>query len=246
MGPKLAGEPVQLRGSPVCLSTFLPGVKELDGTVTASVRVDRLAKEARLFGTLTQSYKEPARLRIHLPRDTPPGRYEGIVEFGDQRQPVVLDVEASVRLAMHPSLLRLQGQPGEKIRVQLAVANLGNAAAHIRPAHAFGLYEIDGAERAIGRTFASGSKTGQGRADRLVHELAKGHGGLMRVKIDSGGGLLEPGESRGLQASFALPEDLERGRGYSGLWPLHNLRFHVEVTESGETSAKERNHERAD
>ena len=99
--------------------------------------------------------------------------------------------------------------------------------------NAVGLFDVEGAERAIGRTFRGTDADGGRILERLAEELAEGYGGLARVTLDAGAGHLGPGEARELAVTFHLPDELRPGRAYEGAWtlPTVNYMIRVEVAE---------------
>ena len=110
----------------------------------------------------------------------------------------------------------------------ILVANLGNTDCVVREVNAVGLFDVEGAERAIGRTFRSSEEEGR-ILERLAEELAGGYGGLARVTVGAGAGDLGPGESRELAVTFDLPDGLRPGRAYEGAWALADVNYMVRV-----------------
>jgi hypothetical protein len=178
-----------------------------------------------------------SRLHMSISRSTQPGTYKASAEMAGKRYPVEIHVEPCVHLSLSPRQLILNGHAGEQLRVELTLANSGNVSCEIGRAHAFGLYDIHGAERGIGAAFRKSESTGQSPMERvvqLVEELAKGHGGLVRVQMDQGAGLIAAGEVRPLRLSLHLPAGLEAGHTYTGILPLENLRYYVKIRATGE------------
>ena len=68
----------------------------------------------------------------------------------------------------------------------------------------------------------------------LADELASSHGGPVRVRVDEGAGVLEPGASRGIKVSFEFHGELVAGRGYFGYWDVGGTvcTVRVEVVQS--------------
>ena len=122
----------------------------------------------------------------------------------------------------------------------ILVANLGNADCVIPEVNAVGLFDVEGAERAIGRTFRSADAEGGRILERLAEELEHGYGGLARLTVDAGAGELGPGAAQELALTFHLPDGLRPGRVYEGAWalPAVNYMVRVEVAE-GKPTRKE-------
>lgn len=181
-----------------------------------------------------------ALLRFALPDSTPPGTYEGAVQVGKERYPVVVDVEAYPQLLLSPPQLLLQAEPGVELEAHLSLLNVGNVPCDVGRSQTFGLFDVHGAERSIGAALRNRSAKGERRLDRFAEELATSHGGLVRVAVREGSGTLPPGELRELKLTLRLPDGLEPGRTYSGTWPLHNLRYYVRIEVPGKArTAKE-------
>jgi hypothetical protein len=170
-----------------------------------------------------------ALMRVDLPRDTPPGTYEGSVQVGDEERRIVVDVEPEVFLRLFPETLSLTVEPGADVEVTLTLVNIGNAPADIRGASMFGVFEVGGAERAIASSFIGTVPKGERRLDRFADAVADSHGGMIRVKVLGGSGEIAPGDIKELRLRLSIPDRIERGRTYSGLWALFNLGYPVQV-----------------
>jgi hypothetical protein len=173
-------------------------------------------------------------VRLTLPRHTPPGAYEGIVDTAEGERPVRIEVEPEIELDIVPGQLLLTGAPGERVGTELTLSNLGNVTVEIRRAYQLGLYAIGGLERAIRRAFAEPGEA-QG-ANRVFDHMADEHGGLVRIEIGEGAGELEPGMVRDLSVTFRIPDGIDPARIYAGTWALYDLRYYVQVMPSRATS----------
>ena len=172
-------------------------------------------------------------LQLRLPPRTPPGRYEAAIDVDGTKRPVVVEVEPEIELQIVPDQLTLRAAAGGHVPVNLTFVNAGNVAVEIRRAYAFGIFASGGLERALHRMYADERPEGVGRLDYLFDKLADEHGGLVRVDIGAGSGQLGPGEAREVRATFRLPEQLTRGRTYTGTWPLHDVRYYVRLVIPG-------------
>jgi hypothetical protein len=142
---------------------------------------------------------------------------------------VTVEVEPDAELELEPGQLELTGAPGERVEVVLSVGNLGNVPVDIRHGYAFGVFAIGGLERALQRTFSAEPDAERGRADQLLDHVAEEHGGLVRVEIGDGAGMLAPGEFRDLTVHFRIPDAIDPARTYAGTWPFHDLRYYVRL-----------------
>lgn len=221
-----AETPLRFRGTPRRLAGLLAVPDDADD---AEVDVEGLAVESITVRPLGDpGAPDRAWVQVALPRSTPPGEYRGTIRVGGREEKVILDVEARMRLRLSPRRQVLRGRPGERVGASILVVNLGNAGCALREVNAIGLFDVEGAERAVGRTFRSGVE-GARIVDRLAEELAAGYGGLARVTIDRGAGELGPGEARELEVTMHLPDALRPGRVYEGAWGLENVNYVIRV-----------------
>jgi hypothetical protein len=233
---------LHFRGTPGSLSAVAPAERELPKRLGVQVLVDRAerwkgageltARATRIEGEMTWQLTLPAR--------TPPGTYEATAVVDGEELPIVIDVEPEVELQASPDQLVLSGAPGEHVERQLTIANAGNVVVELRKAYAFGIFASGGLERSLHRVYTEDRPEGVRRIDRLADLLAEEHGGIVRVSVTEGSGDLEPGESRAVDLSFHLPPDLRSGRSYTGVLPVHDLRYHVRIEVTGRSDAPPR------
>jgi hypothetical protein len=177
-------------------------------------------------------------LRLHLPRTTPPGAYEGRMVVGDREQTVQITVEPDVFFRIMPERLIFTAKAEEPVTFDLVFANLGNVAIDIADVYAFGVFDVGGTERAIGRmmlvksdgSVKSADQETPRRIDVLADAIADEHGGLVRVKVNRGAGTLAPGATRDVAITLRAPERLRSGHTYWGTWPIYNNRYYVKIT----------------
>ncbi len=173
------------------------------------------------------------RLWFPLPPHTAPGTYEGNARIGSTDYPITVEVEAQENLVLSPSQLNVVANPGEQITAHFSLANAGNVACEMGSAHLVGLYDVEGMERAIGATFREPEAEGKDKAARLMDHLANEHGGVIRIHIEQGEGLIAPGEVRELVARLRFPDTMKPGRSYTGSWVMHNLVCQIHATGHG-------------
>ena len=249
------GEPLRFRGTPGDLTAAVPDPEfptrrfpvrlALEQSEAWRGRAPLAARAFRVEGDMV--------LQMSLPARTPPGTYEGTIEVDGEERGVVIEVDPEVELQLVPDQLTLHGAPGERITAELTLANAGNVAVEIRSTYAVGLFATGGVERALHRVYMeaardtpddeTGAKGPEDRpVDRLFGHLAQEHGGLLRASVDEGAGTIDPGETRSLRLTFAIPERLARGRTYTGTWALHDLRYYIRlvVSDSSEHGEGER------
>jgi hypothetical protein len=176
-----------------------------------------------------------SRLHLSFSEATPPGTYKGSAEMAGKSFPVEIHVEPYIHLTLSPRQLVLDGYSGQKQQVDLTLGNSGNVPCEVGSTYVFGLYDVDGAERGIAAAFRQSEVTGEKRLERMMEELAEGHGGLVRVQVEEGQGPIAPGEVRPLRLHLHLPAGLKGGHTYTGTLALENLQYYVKVRAAAET-----------
>ena len=127
-----------------------------------------------------------ARLWFSLPSYTPPGSYGGRAKIGASDFRVAVTVDANENLILSPPELKIIAGPSEKIPLYLTLANAGNVVCDIRNTHAFGLFDVEGAERAVGAALRDSDAKGREKIDRLMDNFADEHAGFVRVLLEEG------------------------------------------------------------
>jgi hypothetical protein len=223
-------QPLRFRGAPIGMEAFAPteSVSVPDGA-GATLRLPSVAELEPLPLEASPLVGGTSYVRLSLPQTTPPGTYDGTMRLGETEVPVVAEVEPYPSLQLAPTQLQLEAEPGAQVEAHVTAFNDGNVSLEIGATHALGLFDVVGAERGIRAAFTADTEKGQRRLDRLVDELAESDGGLVRLQVTEGAGVLEPAELHQLRLVFRLSEDLEPGHTYSGTWALHNLRYYVRV-----------------
>jgi hypothetical protein len=225
--------PLRIRGTPHRLTAIVPELRAAGGAAVEVSLPAVASVQAMVLGT--------GELRLGLPRDTPPGVYEGMLRISDREQRVSVEVEPRARLRLFPKGLRISGRPRERVAAELTLVNEGNTTADIHTAYAFWLLHEDGADRVLGRLLEMKGKAGTGdqRLERLFDAVDEQYGGNVRVKVEDGAGELAPGASRELHVQFVLPTQLQAGQTYIGMWHLYNLHWALQVTVTGEAREEE-------
>jgi hypothetical protein len=227
--------PIRFRGSP----RNIEGLAYLtpQQTLAASLWIDLDLPETERQGLALQTETlsaSVAKLRFSLPESVPPGVYQGKVQIEAESRPITVEVDPHPFLTISPSQLSLQVTPDSQVPVVLTLLNTGNVPCEITKVYAFGIFDVTGADRAIGAAIVGGSEEkGRGRLDRFMDEAANNHGGLVLVSLEAGDGRLEPGELRDIKATLRFSNLLKPGRNYWGTWPMINLRYYVRVNVLG-------------
>lgn len=168
------------------------------------------------------------RVRLVLAASTPPGSYEATVHTPGGDISGVALVQERQYLTLTPSLLRIAVPPSGEAEQHLAVYNGGNTPCEIGRAYAFGLFETAGLDRAVGVGLQA-DVSGLDRLGVMTDSVADSHGGLVRVIVREGSGVLDPGAARQLVTTFRFSDRLRAGTRYAATWQLHNVRTAVLV-----------------
>jgi hypothetical protein len=225
---------LHFRGVPRALDSLV-GVAYNEVGSAPRISIDDPGASPFLRGAVAfEAGGKASRLHLSLSEATPPGTYKGSAEMGGKSIPIEIHVEPYIHLALSPRQLVLTGYAGQQQYVELTLANSGNVPCVIGKAHAFGLYDVHGAERGIGAAFRHTEASGEKRVERMMDELAEGHGGLVRVQVEEGHGPIAPGEVRSLRLNLHFPAELKAGHTYTGTLALENLRYYVKVRTAAE------------
>jgi hypothetical protein len=234
------GGAVRLRGRPGALTGPLALPESAAAIGTVKLALGAATPTPVTAHVVRIGAKGLSNLRLDLPRWTPPGSYEGVLQLGDEEQRVVIDVEPRPKLRMSPRRLSLTGRPKDVVKASVTLANVGNVPCEVRGVAVFALFDPSSLERATQRAFQSSGSGEERFLDRLAAEVSDGYAGTVRLKVESGAGQLEPGDSRDLEVTLNLPDGLKAGRTYEGTWRIGNLGYNVEVSTPNGTPPEEK------
>jgi hypothetical protein len=178
-----------------------------------------------------------ARMRARIDPHLAPGRYAAQLtgEAGSETIDIVVDPVVTLRI--DPPVLKLEGAPAGRLTFDATIANAGNVAATLPAVCCFGVFRKNGLEDAFGKAYRSDAQDGMQVFQRFVEGLRSNYGGLVRVKLTCDGAI-PPREARAVQLAIVLPDTLESGSRYSGVWPLLNLNYSVQIAVSGDTGTR--------
>lgn len=205
----------------------------LAGRTALPLFVRRLRSEEPLMSVMS----------FRLPKSTPPGIYQGRVELGEQQIPIEVEVEPRTILRfLRPALFR-RIKRGARITEELVLVNRGNVTIEIPKEDRFCVFDESGVARAIYRGLVEEDGDGEQRIDRVMDELAKSHGGLVRVTVSEGWGALAPEEVRTLKVEFHFSGRLIANRTYRGTWSVSEASLDVKVEVTRESEGEEKTNE---
>jgi len=231
-------EPLRLSGGPTQLSAAVR-LPELDPR-SRSVAVElRGASGHLVVKPVRGADPSVSVVKLRLPRNTPPGTYEGTVLVGDREVPVVANVEPQPDLRFLSTGLVARAGPAAKVDADVTVANVGNITINIEAKHTFCLFDGSGIHPALFAVLTEEKPAGEERINRLLDKIADLHGGLVRLVVKEGAGDIAPGEVRELRVALRFPERLQAGRSYSGAWSVSTGSYSVQIEVTEASNPKE-------
>ncbi|CAD5371611.1 hypothetical protein RA210_U160017 [Rubrivivax sp. A210] len=221
--PRFMGPPGRLR---------LAGVDARQWAQVEGVQLPEALQPRRARPALRRG-GDPARARLRLPPDTPPGRYDITLALaGGKSQCASVDVQARPRLRVTPSALRLTAAAGASACAALLLENRGNVPVEIGPVLVAGLFDDDGIEAAMASVYNLDSHDVNKIVGHAFSKLREAHGGLLKLRVRQGAGPLAVGERRVLELEARLGEKLVPGHGYHGVLEMAGHGIAVEVAVS--------------
>jgi hypothetical protein len=224
----VASHVVRLRGKPRSVRGFIPIALEA-AQQPQEVVFDGLPPETEAPIVHAVPRGRHTELRLTLPASTPPGEYRGNVLLGAQRFAFRAQVESRGHLSCIPHNLELTHTPQKRVRETVAVINDGNIEVAIEKHYAFGLFEVGGLNRAIGKAFGRKTSETDSPLDAIAVAAKDEYGGLVTANVTEGAGPLPPGEARDLLLSFRFSGHPRPGAEYFGYLSIANLTLGVRV-----------------
>lgn len=227
---------IRVRGKPPNLSAALPLTSSQVQAI--SVSLDTPSKSAikhafkstqPLIRVTPESDAGISRLHLRLPRTTPPGTYSGTVKIEEHDQPIVIEVEPRKRISFSPKQTTICCKSGERIELCFTMINMGNVPLTIPKVSGFGLYQKQGMDHAVGAAFHKQLSEGERRIDSFMEALHDGYGGVVKLKIQEGAGILDPGDSREVTVVLQIPSQTVPGNEYWGLWSIYDYNYKIEI-----------------
>ena len=224
-----AAPAVTFSGPPHHLTSLVTLPGGVQRRVAVEARVEGAEVERLSVRPLTREGAAIGRVRIRLPRSTPPGTYEGSVRIAGQEVPFVAQVEPRENVDADPSRLSLEVEPGAEASVGLTLLNRGNVPFELPVASQFCIFDDGGVDRAFWHALGSDPPEGKERIDVLLDDLAESHGGLVEVRARAPKRTIQPGESGEAQVALRFSDRLRPGRTYSGAWDADGLHLSIAV-----------------
>ncbi|MBC7894953.1 MAG: hypothetical protein H7066_06050 [Cytophagaceae bacterium] len=215
--PRTSGA-ITFTGRPGGLTTIVPADLVTDKVVPISVSV---AGKPTIYRASVRAFgSNQSEIRLRLADDTPPGTYQGEGTLGGKPRPVVIEVDAVVKVRVTPAETVVAATPAARIDFTISVLNAGNVPLDIPKLDTFDLDDEEGQDGALGRSLRGSETDGKRGVDRYFDELRNSHGGEARVLLKDGAGRLAPGEFRSLTCTLEVPDIAQEGRTYVGAWPI--------------------------
>ena len=235
-------EPLRFRGAPTRLLATLEFPEVFPPAHVCLVNLPGTGSLPLSVRPLRSTPPAISVLSFRLPKSTPPGSYKGNMNLGDKSMPIVVDVESRSSLRfIRPNFTR-KGMPGARFSTELTLVNRGNVEVTVPDEDAFCVFDDGGVARALYVGLAEENSGDSQRIDRIMDELAKAHGGLVRVNVNKGSGRLAPEEVRELEAELHFSRRLVNGHTYRGTWSVAGASLEVEIEVVKNPAARRRAH----
>ncbi|HTT18654.1 MAG TPA: hypothetical protein VMG82_06905 [Candidatus Sulfotelmatobacter sp.] len=182
-------------------------------------------------------------LSFRLPGSTPPGSYRGSAELAGEQIPIAVDVEPRSSVRFIPAEIAHRGKFVAGVSADVTLVNQGNVDVEIPADDTFCVFDHGGVAKAFYRGLAEEPAAGKKRIDHIMDELAKAHGGLVRVTVTSGAGRLRPEEARTIAIDLHFSRRLSAGRTYRGAWEIAEASLDVEIELTGKPASRKERHE---
>lgn len=156
---------------------------------------------------------------LMLTSDTAPGRYQGTVVCGKQKERLEVEVLPHRELSAEPRHLRLHGHSGQVVEQTLSLTNLGNVPIELRDVSMVWLEEVNWAGRTLVDSLrATGAEDSyEDFANRLLQEFRRSLVVPARIRFQpSLAEALAPGQRIERSFRLTLPPGLKKGRQYLG------------------------------
>ena len=223
--------PLRLFGPPNRLSFAGPELGESDSC--AVILPDSLHRyaEGHAIPLPVRTGRSGAKgLRMRLARTTPPGSYAAELQVSGKSYPLTLDVASAPRLRIFPLSADFEGKSGGTAEVEINFANDGNVAIAVPETVAVGIYDDHGIEAAFADTYRQDSDNAEVLVGHWLRKLREGYGGLLKLHIVEGAGLLDPEERRVIKIRTTLPKKLKPRHSYHGIWEFGPVFYRIGVT----------------
>jgi hypothetical protein len=221
---KLLGEPHRM----ALVSSLLNGKSAVN--VALPDRLADLVGSRTVRASVRERPGEEGRIRVRLPRTTPPAVYDGAVETDADSPsiPLAIEVLPFRRLKVSPANLNFAGKPGSDASAAFALVNAGNTPFIVPERAHVGIYDNEGLETAFAGAYRAETDDPMEMLKVFLGKLRDGHGGLLKLRI-ADSGPVQPGERRIFTAIAHLHEKLKSGHDYHGAWMLQDLNYAVSV-----------------
>ena len=229
-GARTAAPAVTFRGPPHHLTSLVTLPEGAEQRLAAEARLEGAEVERFSVRPLTREGIAMGRVRIRLPKSTPPGAYEGSVTIAGTEVPFVAEVEPRRDVDADPSRLTLEVEPGAEATAEVTLLNRGNVPFELPAASQFCVFDGGGIDRAFWHALGADPPEGRQRIDVLLDDLAELHGGLVEVRARAPKRTIQPGESGEAQVTLRFSDRLQPGRTYAGSWDAEGLHLSLTIS----------------
>ena len=172
---------------------------------------------------------QPADLRLRLPNNTKPGKYNAKLEADKRTYDVQIEIEPQVKLKHTPKQLSFVGKAGTKITQTILFENQGNVPIRIPKEGLANIYRLSGIPEALSSTLQLDSDNATEIASNLLLTLKNGYSGLLKMRFTGKQTDILPGQCCTYILDTRLPKPLESSEFYFGLLHLNEFHFLISV-----------------
>lgn len=228
--PAVGAHPLSFRGLPHRLSLSSPALAGHEcGEIVLPDELAAHSKSAVIPLPVRRSRSRGPSLSLILDRTTPAGRYEAHLRLSGKSVPVMLEIAPAPRLSVFPLSADFASRPGGDSVVDIVLVNNGNVLIELPERSVTGIFDDEGLETAFAETYRQDTDDPVQLFGHWLRKLRDGYGGLLKLRIASGGGSLPPGAERTITLSAHLPESLKQGHSYHGIWELGPVHYRITV-----------------
>jgi hypothetical protein len=185
--------------------------------VTTKKQVERNGS-LRLMANLGAGESKIQKVFCSMDPDTTPGTYESEVALGSQKKKLTMIVQNHLSLSLNPGHFVLVGiEPGLKHTVQVQLVNDGNVPVEVPNLRHSTTLDMDFFCRNLSLALReSGDNGSQAFLDCFAKGLKRDMAGWLELSVAEAGDWVEPGASKLLHLTLALPRDIHLEREYTG------------------------------
>ncbi len=193
-----------------------------------------LIEAVKLAGRLGPGESGEVSVALTIDPRTPPGRVRGELDVGGRAIPIVIVVPEERVVRVAPTLLRVDGSPGQQVEKELTIENRGNVPMMVYDPEPIVLKPLEQlhtmVRRAVEQTETSDYEAFLNSLTARARELVEGdRERLVLVRVEGAPFAVQPGEAVVTRLIWTLPENLNDGRSFRSRLNVAGTRVSIEV-----------------